>query len=546
MPKYPQPSDYQAAIQNPHLVFRQPELQACRVRVDRLGMPVVSSGGFALSFYLQAPAGEQWVVRCFKADSPDRRARYDAISRFLNAHPDPLLLDVDYYDQGILVNGVWYPVVKMPLVRGVTLQRYIEHELAQGRSVAHLSRKFRAAARRLEQLGIAHGDLQHGNIMVQHGELVLVDYDGMYVPELRNWPPAEIGSAAYQHPLRKDQFGPNLDRFSAIVIDVALQALAVKPDLWAKYNTGENLLFRRTDFLEPHASALLRELEQIPQLRVPVRNLHAICQAPFEATPRLEEVVPPLAAPAFVVSAAQGALRVREAEDIDEKLNKLYAAVPPAPANAAPPVAAAPPAQAARVQGSTKSPQDENWEEVGRVLRMLPKALRVVWFTVIFSLTFGRTIFSGVADLVTADPIAIATPAARPTIVRQVDASDLGAQAAADVCPDDVYVNLQEPRDYVIDGVLHFVWRANKSVIPPCRYWIKVWREDGLTKIIKTNDSLKWDGAIYTMEVFLHLTMPPEEQKGTFYWTLELGVEGSSSDPIPTHGAPLKFDWDPL
>src|SRR5215213_8121750 len=126
MRKYPEPSDYQAAIQNPDLVLREPQLRASRVRVDRLGMPVVSSGGFALSFYLQAPTGRQWVVRCFKADSPDRRARYDAISRFLNANPDPMLLDVDYAEQGILVDGAWFPVVKMPLVRGVTLQRYIE------------------------------------------------------------------------------------------------------------------------------------------------------------------------------------------------------------------------------------------------------------------------------------------------------------------------------------------------------------------------------------------------------------------------------------
>ena len=171
MRKYPEPSDYQAAIQNPNLVLREPELRAARVRLDRLGMPVVSSGGFALSFYLEAPPeaplGEQWVVRCFKADSPDRRARYDAISRFLNANPDPMLLDVDYHEQGILVDGAWYPIVKMPLVQGVTLQRYIETEIASGRSLAHLSAKFRTVVGRLEQLGIAHGDLQHGNIMVQ-------------------------------------------------------------------------------------------------------------------------------------------------------------------------------------------------------------------------------------------------------------------------------------------------------------------------------------------------------------------------------------------
>ena len=294
MRKYPEPSDYQIAIQNPQLVLRDPLLNTARVRVDRLGMPVVSSGGFAFSFYLQAEDDSQWVVRCFKADSPDRRARYDAISRFLNAHPDPILLDVDYVEEGILVNGAWYPIVKMPLVRGVTLQRAIEAEITAGSSVTHLSGKFRTLVNRLQQLKIAHGDLQHGNIMVEHGELVLVDYDGMYVPALRGWPAAEMGSASYQHPLRQDQFSPTLDRFSAIVIDMALQALAAAPGLWTKYNTGDNILFGKKDFSEPETSPLLHDLEQIPHLRQAVHRLRTICRGPFDAIPKLDDVLPPL------------------------------------------------------------------------------------------------------------------------------------------------------------------------------------------------------------------------------------------------------------
>ena len=124
-------------------MHHDPQLNTARVRVVRLCLPLVSSGGFAFSFYLQAEDNNQWVVRCFKADSSDRRARYDAISRFLNAHPDPLLLDVDYIEEGILVNGAWYPIVKVPLVRGVTLQRVIEAVITAGSSVTHLSGQFR-------------------------------------------------------------------------------------------------------------------------------------------------------------------------------------------------------------------------------------------------------------------------------------------------------------------------------------------------------------------------------------------------------------------
>jgi len=510
---------------------------------------VVSSGGFALSFYLQAPDGEQWVVRCFKADSPDRRTRYDAISRFLNAHPDPLLLDVDYYDQGILVNGAWYPVVRMPLVRGVTLYRYIEHELRQGRSIAHLSLKFRAAVRRLEQLGIAHGDLQHGNIMVQAGQLVLVDYDGMYVPELRGWPPAEIGSAAYQHPLRADQFDPTLDRFSAIVIDLALQALTVRPDWWAKYNTGENLLFRRADFLEPQASPLLAELEQIPHLRAPARDLRAICQAPFEATPRLENAVPPLSPPASSSPVLWSAPSAGQADDIDEQLDRLYASWSPqtAPAvwaNAAPSVtvvAAAPPAPPAL---PTTSAQQDNWQEVAGLLRMLPKVLRVVWFTFIFSLTFGRMILGGLVDLVTPDPILVLTPT--PAFLRQVSVDDLPAQAAAAVCPADLYVSLAAPRDTVKTKTVEFAWRANEEIIPPCRFQLKLWRQDETPMLINLIAPPEQDGRSYSTRVLLSNYLPAGEQHpGAIYWTVQLVAGRATNNPIPIHGVPLEFNWEP-
>jgi thiamine kinase-like enzyme len=42
--------------------------------------------------------------------------------------------------------------------------------------------------RALNRAGVAHGDLQHGNILVANGKPKLIDYDGMYVPALRAYP----------------------------------------------------------------------------------------------------------------------------------------------------------------------------------------------------------------------------------------------------------------------------------------------------------------------------------------------------------------------
>ncbi|MDR7556049.1 MAG: hypothetical protein QN157_10615 [Armatimonadota bacterium] len=116
----------------------------------------------------------------------------------------------------------------------------------------------------LQQASIAHGDLQHGNVLVVDGQLRLIDYDGMYVPALRGEGSHEVGHRNYQHPLRTESdFGPYLDNFSAWVVYVSLIALAADPGLWKQFGGGdEALLFRRRDFEQPEASDVLRALER--------------------------------------------------------------------------------------------------------------------------------------------------------------------------------------------------------------------------------------------------------------------------------------------
>src|SRR5688572_2635649 len=124
--RFPHPTDYQQAIQNPGLVFREPELKKSQVKTDPLGMPIVSSGGFALTYCLTSPGGQQWAVRCFHKNVSDRQRRYEAITRFLQSHSSPIFTPVSYLSDGILVNGQRYPIIKMPWIEGQTLSRFIE------------------------------------------------------------------------------------------------------------------------------------------------------------------------------------------------------------------------------------------------------------------------------------------------------------------------------------------------------------------------------------------------------------------------------------
>ena len=126
----------------------------------------------------------------------------------------------------------------------------------------------------LRGAGIAHGDLQHANVLVTpRGYLKLVGYDGMCVPALRGRPNLETGLAPYQHPQRNEhtRLSANLDHFSALVIYVALRALAASPSLWSRYieQSGyDKLLFRSEDFRDPDQSALYRDLLRSPDAAV--------------------------------------------------------------------------------------------------------------------------------------------------------------------------------------------------------------------------------------------------------------------------------------
>ncbi|HEX6508624.1 MAG TPA: hypothetical protein VF221_13425, partial [Chloroflexota bacterium] len=118
----------------------------------------------------------------------------------------------------------------------------------------------------LEQSRCAHGDLQHGNVLITGGEIKLVDYDCMFVPALRGKSSHELGHQNFQHPGRSpSDFGPHLDRFSAWVIYLSLHAVRTDPGLWQASGAGDEcLLLRRKDFLNPARSAELQILANHP------------------------------------------------------------------------------------------------------------------------------------------------------------------------------------------------------------------------------------------------------------------------------------------
>jgi len=272
---WPLAADFCKMLQNPGIAFRDPALQQCAMLPIRPGSkePKPWAGNFAVVFQgLRPNQGGPLAVRVFTTASPQRRERYEQVSAYLKQHRPKCIIDFRYSEQGIRsTDGKWYPLITMEWVEGETLFHWVRNRCLGGDRDALLlaADHFLYLTEELEAAGLAHGDLQHGNIMVNTvGELKLVDYDCMCVPELVGQRNMEVGMEPYQHPARDGEtsLSPQLDRFSTLVIYTTLRALAVEPGLWHKYveqSDYDKLLFRADDFRDPEHSPLIRELSQL-------------------------------------------------------------------------------------------------------------------------------------------------------------------------------------------------------------------------------------------------------------------------------------------
>lgn len=290
--KYPAFNEYQAALQHPSRCLIPAELKQCLTEADLWGLPRVRSGGFALTYKL-TDGKSTYALRCFHRHVTDRAERYASINRYIQRAKVDYLEPIQYVSAGINIKGTSYPITFMKWVEGETLENYVIRHLDQPAVLERLVDQFYQLVMDLEQRKITHGDLSHQNIMVRDSKLVLVDYDGMNVPDMRQKQSCEIGNPHFQHPGRDETlFDLTTDRFSSIVIYMALKALAIDSKFWFEYETGgEGLLFRRADFDHPWQSSLLQEMETIASMNRDVRQFSQICMMDVHYVPRLEEFV---------------------------------------------------------------------------------------------------------------------------------------------------------------------------------------------------------------------------------------------------------------
>jgi serine/threonine protein kinase len=304
----PTSEQYAGVLLDPGSAFADDELRECTPVLDRRGWPVAIAGSFGSVFRLSDPDGRPVAVKCFTryAENPGvQQRRYALISSLLGRLNRRWKVDFEVLSKGVLVGSQWHPVLKMEWVQGESLASFIDLSLRRPGALAGVARAFATLVDELAEDGLAHGDLQHGNILVQDDtKLRLVDYGGMYAPDLEPLGVPEKGHENFQSPAREMDFGPDIDRFSAWVIYGSLVALTLEPTLWVRLRAGQRnqLLFNQADFSDPAGSAALRALEESGKgaLQALGNALREIWSGGLAWIPRLDPTLLP--APAFVAA----------------------------------------------------------------------------------------------------------------------------------------------------------------------------------------------------------------------------------------------------
>ena len=225
------------------------------------------AGNFGVVFKFQMNES-YYAMKCFTRASQYIDTRYYQISKKIESARLPFLIDFRYYADAVRTPSKpaeFFPVITMGWIEGQTLFNYITANYRDPAKMSSVAKSFLQCVIDMQSNSIAHGDLSGDNILIDDRlQLKIIDYDGMFVPALKNLGSEELGHESFQHPKRGRYYGPRLDNFSALVIYLSLFAMSKSPDLW-KYNQNDpdKLLFDVNDYNSPEKSSVFKDIEKL-------------------------------------------------------------------------------------------------------------------------------------------------------------------------------------------------------------------------------------------------------------------------------------------
>ncbi len=231
--QYPLLSEYKESILNAGDCFEK--LANLRPVLDANGDPVMSSGNFAVVFKM-TDGLKNYAVKCFTKDQAGREEAYRQICQYLPSVPSPYMVHTEYLEKELFVDTNQskddeFPVLVMDWVDGVNLDHYVKSIRGDQSKRIRLANEFRGLMFWLMSQEFAHGDLKPDNIIVtDQGHLVLVDYDGMFVPSMRGQKAREQGTPLYRYKGKtQDDFDEFADDYACVFIMLVLMASSINP-----------------------------------------------------------------------------------------------------------------------------------------------------------------------------------------------------------------------------------------------------------------------------------------------------------------------------
>lgn len=260
--------DVTTAARDPRFI-KDPFFYGSNITISERGKIEMYAGGFSQVFTI-IKNGEKWGFKVWTRDIEDIESRYQEISKHLNKVKLPYFSDFNFFAGGLLVNGSFLDTMRIRWIEGTPLVPYICMNLRNSEALFLLAEKFLEMTNDLHNSSVSHGDLHHENIFVcDNGDIKLIDYDSICVPNLEGKLDMCRGRPGYQHPARLITgylSSLKIDYFSELVIYISILAIAENPILWDKYSVSEadsRLLFRPEDLLNFGGSDIRQDLNML-------------------------------------------------------------------------------------------------------------------------------------------------------------------------------------------------------------------------------------------------------------------------------------------
>jgi len=272
MNKFPTIGEYNQALQkNGSSIFSTlSSVEIIPSRTLPIKVFLFGSGAFAAVFKGNLN-NKLYALRFFLEASSENMSRYEKICSYLQQIDSTWKVNCEFLQNEITVKNIKLPVLKMDWIQGKLINEFVSHNLHNKAVLANLQKEIVNVANDLNNNKIGHGDIQCGNMIIVGSstsfQLKLIDYDGMFTPNQNTSKSIENGRSEFNHPERnKMHFGTYIDRFPFWVMLCALEALNFDPSLWKEvmqggFNTLDNFLFVRNDFVNPNTSKLIERLK---------------------------------------------------------------------------------------------------------------------------------------------------------------------------------------------------------------------------------------------------------------------------------------------